>query len=87
MKKLNLQRKKIDRIDRKLAQLFEKRMKVASEIAHLKKEKNLPIFDANREEEICKRETEYIKSSELKPFYLELLQKIMELSKKWQALQ
>ena len=42
-------RKKIDSIDEELVRLFEERMAVASQIAAVKKEKKLPIYDPERE--------------------------------------
>lgn len=46
---LEEQRKQIDAIDDQLVKLFQARMDVASNIAKVKKEQNLPIFHAGRE--------------------------------------
>ncbi len=44
-------RKKIDEVDRKLLELFEYRMQLASEVAAYKKSTGMPVFDPAREEE------------------------------------
>ena len=45
-------RQKIDEIDSQLLPLFVERMKCAEEVAKTKMETNLPIFNAQREEQI-----------------------------------
>ena len=45
-------RKKIDEIDAKLLPLFVERMQCAEQVAQTKKERGLPIFNAQREQEI-----------------------------------
>lgn len=42
-------RRKIDAIDGEMILLFERRMKIAAEIAEYKRENNLPVFDPERE--------------------------------------
>lgn len=44
-------RENINEIDYKIAELFEKRMKCAAELAEAKKEIGAPIYDKNREDE------------------------------------
>jgi chorismate mutase/prephenate dehydratase len=84
MGKLEDARKSINNIDAEMAALFEKRMEAVKMVAEYKKQNNLPIFDENREKEICKKEIEYIKNDELKPYYLEFIQCLMDISKKFQ---
>ena len=63
-------RREIDRIDDKLAELFEKRIDISSKIAEFKKERNIPVHDPVRESEkikklsgkVQKRYESYIKS-------------------------
>jgi chorismate mutase/prephenate dehydratase len=43
-------RKKIDEVDRKLLELFEYRMQLASEVAEYKRSTGMPVFDPVREE-------------------------------------
>lgn len=85
MADLDVERKKINEIDSQIANLFEQRMDAAKNIALYKKEFGLQIFDSSREQEICKRELEYIKNPDYKPYYLEFIQDLMNVSKKYQA--
>lgn len=85
MADLDIERKKINEIDRQIAALFEQRMDASRNIALYKKEYGLQIFDGAREQEICLRELEYIKNEEFKPYYLELIHDIMNVSKKYQS--
>ena len=43
-------RRQIDEIDSQIVELFEKRMKFASELAQAKKEVGEPIYNKNRED-------------------------------------
>jgi chorismate mutase/prephenate dehydrogenase len=48
-------RRKIDRIDRQILRLLEKRFAAAAEIGAEKKRRRLPIFAPEREKEILKK--------------------------------
>lgn len=76
-------RKKIDEIDAEMTELFLKRMSLSAEIAEYKKEKNLPVFNAEREKKIIEEEQK--KSPEILQKYLkDFYGKIFELSRKYQ---
>ena len=49
MKTIEELRQEINQIDKEMAELFNKRMECAKNIAIYKKENNLPIFDKTRE--------------------------------------
>ena len=84
MKDLNEARIKLNDIDDKMKSLFIERMNIVKEIALYKKENNLPIFDAKREEEMKERLSK--DTGELKEYYLELLNTILKESKKYQEI-
>lgn len=84
MDKLEELRLQINGIDKSLAELFEKRMKLAKEIGEYKKENNLPILDEKREEEVILRNLSYIKTNELKEYYEKFIKEVMSLSKDYQ---
>ena len=63
---INELREQIDSIDSQLTALFEERMKASEDVALYKKEHALPIFDSSREEEVIKRNSEYINDSIIK---------------------
>ena len=52
MEKLKKLRDEIDDIDKQIVELIEKRMKVSVKVGELKKENNIPVFDAEREKEL-----------------------------------
>mgnify|MGYP001560198056 CR=1 FL=1 len=63
MNKLTVLRRKIDKIDEKIANLLRKRAEKVIEIKKLKKSKKLPVTDYNREREILdKLENDYEKA-------------------------
>ena len=84
MNELELLRKQIDEIDNELCKLFENRMEVAKKIGEYKKLHNLNILDASREEIVLEKAKHRIKNKNLEEYYLLLVQKLMELSKKYQ---
>jgi len=77
-------RTRIDIIDESMLNLFLERMQVSKQIAKYKKAHNLPVFDADREKEVIRKNVENIDNLELKDLYEEFVVKMMELSKKYQ---
>ena len=51
-KKIEKHRKEIDTIDRQLVELFNRRAEHAIEIGTMKKERGIPVYDPERENEI-----------------------------------
>lgn len=76
-------RAEIDKTDSELIKIFEKRMSLSAEIAAEKKEKNLPVFDEKREQEILKKIGEK-SSAEFENYTKKLYEKIFELSRSYQ---
>ena len=52
---LSVLRERINDIDDQMVKLFVERMKVASEIASEKAEKNLPVLDLRREQAVLQK--------------------------------
>ena len=84
MSELELLRKQIDDIDNELCSLFEKRMKIAKIIGNYKKNNNIEVLDSNRESEIKELSKKRLNDKELEGYYLELVDKLLELSKRYQ---
>lgn len=84
MSDLDVERKKINHIDEQMVKLFEQRMDAAKNIALYKKQFGLQVFDSEREKEVCKKELNLIQNEEYKPYYLEFIQNLMTVSKKYQ---
>ena len=76
-------RAKIDRIDGQLLRLFEERMETAAEVAAIKKEKGLPVFDAAREQEILQEVCSRL-PDELQEYGKTLFATLMDISKDYQ---
>ena len=78
-------RNEIDKIDKELVELFEKRMDVVINVAKYKIENNIQIFNGAREAEVIKKNISRLNNKE----YSELTEKffinLMELSRSFQS--
>ena len=83
---LDKAREIINNVDKEMAELFAKRMEAASVIAEYKKECGLPILDAQREEALIRRNSEYIEDPTLRGFYINFLKSTIEVSRSYQSL-
>lgn len=81
MKDLNQCRKEIDEIDKEIVALFEKRMDISINVAEYKKENNLPILNAKREEQVIKKNVESLKNEEYANVAKKFFINMMELSR------
>ncbi|MBO5870891.1 MAG: chorismate mutase [Clostridia bacterium] len=84
MTELEKARNIINQTDEEMAKLFEKRMEAVKIIAKYKKEQKLPIEDRNREDEVMKRNSAFIQSDDIRHYYIDFLDKTIELSKGFQ---
>ena len=55
MNDLEMARRTIDEADRGMAELFVKRMRAAEVVAHYKKERGIPIYIPEREQEVLEK--------------------------------
>ena len=78
-------REEIDFLDEKIVGLFEKRMEIVGELVGYKVENDLPILNATREEEIIKKNREYLKDKNLNKYLEKLYIEIMSISKEYQS--
>lgn len=83
MTKLEKARLIINEVDKKMLDLFLKRMDAAKMVGEFKKENNLPIFDAKREKEIIDRQLKNV-PDELKDEYLKFYTSLITVSKEYQ---
>ena len=84
---LDKQRAEIDAIDREIVFLFERRMQVVMEVARIKKENGIAIFDASREKEVIAKVQSYLKDATLKEELAEAYETLMKVSKDYQQKQ
>ena len=85
MNELEVSRKEITRIDAEMAKLFEERMQVCQAIAAYKKEHGLSIRDCSREADLINRNRRLIQSSDVESYYVQFLQKTIDLSCDYQS--
>lgn len=84
MNKIEKARVRINEIDKEIAFLFEERMKAVENVISYKIENNLPIFDEKRELEVIKKNSSLIQDEKYKMYYIEFIQMMMNISKKYQ---
>ena len=81
---LEKQRAEIDAIDREIVALFENRMQVVVDVARIKKENGMAIFDGSREKEVIAKVQSYLKDDHLKEELAEAYETLMKVSKDYQ---
>ena len=76
-------RNRIDEIDKEITKLFEERMDTVINIANYKKDRNLPIFNRDREDEVINKNVGYLKNNdyaeETRKFFIYLMEVSREL--------
>ena len=77
-------RETISEIDKEIAQLFEKRMKAAGDVAEYKKLNGLPIEDLVREAQLMESNSQFVSNDEIRSYYINFQKNIMKLSKDYQ---
>lgn len=81
---LEKQRNKIDEIDKKLVHLFEERMNMVAEIAKIKQDNKLNVFDKNREEKVIEKVQSYVNNKNYERSVSELFKSLMAITKDYQ---
>lgn len=79
---MNRLRKRIDHIDEQIVRLLDERMGIAFEIGKIKKEETLPVYDAEREEQVYARLRELPKLSIRDDELRELYEHIIRISRR-----
>ncbi len=74
----------INEVDKKILELFEKRMDLALEVAEYKIENNMPVFDASREKEKLETVKRDVKNQKYQAWAVELVCDMMRYSKEYQ---
>ena len=78
-------RNEIDKIDKELVELLEKRMNVAKKVAEYKIKNNLPILNSTREAEVIKKNTDRLNNKEYSKLTEKFFTYLMELSRELQS--
>ncbi len=77
-------REKIDRIDKQIAELFEERMKVATDVAAYKRSTGRKVFDPEREKSKIETLKKLVNNDFNKTGIEDLFRQIMSISRKYQ---
>ena len=78
-------RAEIDQIDRQLVDLLEQRMNRITEVVQYKKEKQLPILDQGREQQVLAKVECLVKDRQYTRTVQKQFQDIMKRSKEYQS--
>ena len=84
MNELQKARQIINDADREMARCFEMRMNAVKVISDYKKQNGIPVDDFSREEEMIKRNSEYIENDDIRAYYVNFLKNNIKLSKDMQ---
>ena len=85
MNELEQARKIINEVDKKMAELFEKRMYASELVAKYKKEHGLSILDEAREKEVILKNSALVKNSVYREYYAEFIKETMRISRSYQS--
>ena len=81
---LSQDRQRIDEIDEQIVSLLEERYDCVSNIAQIKKENHLPIFDTTREEMVLEKIRGMVSNSDYADAIVETFNQMMMVSKDYQ---
>jgi monofunctional chorismate mutase len=84
MNELEEARQGIAEVDKEIASLFERRMRLAGKVLDYKKGNGLPILDAAQEERVIARNAGNIADPAIQEYYVLFLRDLMKLSKAYQ---
>ena len=85
MTELEKCRVEIDEIDRKIIELYEKRMNIVKKVTQYKIEISLPVLDSSRESKMLEKNLNLINELEFKKYYPSVLNGFLKASKDMQS--
>jgi monofunctional chorismate mutase len=78
---LDKARTEINKIDKEIVRLLEKRFNIVNEIGNYKKKQGLSIYDEAREKQVVESCTSYLENKEYSKFIDDIYFQIMKCSK------
>ena len=84
MNKLEQSRLDIEKIDKQMIELFEKRMSLVREVVAYKKENNMPIFQPDREKTLTEKNISLLSNPDLAKYYRTFFEGVLKSSKEYQ---
>lgn len=85
MNELEQYRKDIDEIDQELTRLVELRLNTVLKVGRYKKQHNLPVLDASREQAVIERNVSRLNDPQFEPQVTQFFQSLMSITKKTQT--
>ena len=85
MADLNQAREKINAIDQQMVDLFEQRMQCVEDVIAYKKEHDLPILDASREQQVIEKNKQYLHHPKYEESYEQFMISMMRISRQYQS--
>ena len=77
-------RERINDVDQKMALLFEERMKLVGSVAEYKMKSGIHVFDEKREQEVIRRNENFVEDESIRSYYVNFLKDTMAVSKRYQ---
>lgn len=84
MNELEMLRIEIDKIDKEIISLYEKRMDVVKKVTEYKIKNNIPVLDSSRESKMLEKNLNLISKDEFKKYYVNVLSGFLKASKEMQ---
>ena len=84
MTELEKCRVEIDEIDRKIIELYEKRMNIIKRVTQYKIKNSIPVLDSSRESKMLEKNLNLINELEFKKYYSSVLNGFLKASKDMQ---
>lgn len=85
MTELEKCRVEIDEIDRKIIELYEKRMNIVKRVTQYKIKNSIPVLDSSRESKMLEKNLNLINELEFKKYYPSVLNGFLKASKDMQS--
>ena len=85
MTELEKCRVEIDEIDRKIIELYEKRMNIIKRVTQYKIKNSIPVLDSSRESKMLEKNLNLINELEFKKYYPSVLNGFLKASKDMQS--
>lgn len=84
MNALEEYRQEIDAIDQELTRLFEARLKTVLKVGEYKKQHDLPVLDASREQKVIAKNVDRLEDKQFKEELTKFFQSMMDITKETQ---
>lgn len=85
MSDLEQYRDEIDAIDQELTRLFEARLKTVLKVGEYKKQHDLPVLDASREQKVIAKNVDRLEDKQFEEELTKFFQSMMDITKETQT--